>query len=257
MARVQLSVTIITLNEELNIERCLRSVLDIADEIVVVDSHSTDRTGEICAKYPVRFIRNPFEGHIEQKNFALKQVTFDHVLSIDADEEVSALLRASIARAKENFAFDAYTFNRLNNYAGQWIRHCGWYPDRKVRLWRKSLGTWGGINPHDRVEMVTGARIGHLEGDLLHYSYRSIAHHVEKIDFLTTIAAESAFERGKKAGWLKLWMAAPFNFLRDYLVKGGFRDGFYGFVICYNAGYSKFLKYAKLRALWRENRITE
>ncbi|MDX1477279.1 MAG: glycosyltransferase family 2 protein [Saprospiraceae bacterium] len=251
---IRLSVAIITYNEEENIGRCLASVQDIADEIVVVDSFSTDKTEEICRSFGVRFIQHTFEGHVEQKNVALDSTTHEYVLSLDADEALSDALRRSIVQVKSDFVHDGYSFNRLTNYAGQWIRHCGWYPDRKLRLWRKSQGRWGGDNPHDKVIMRDGATTAHLTGDLLHYSYRDLAHHIQKMDYLTTISARVAFENGKRASLARILMALPFNFLRDYIIKGGFRDGYYGLLICYNGGYSKFLKYAKLRLLWREAR---
>jgi glycosyltransferase involved in cell wall biosynthesis len=144
---IKLSVVIITFNEEKNIERCLRSVADIAEEILVVDSFSVDRTEEICRKYGVKFVNHSFEGHIEQKNWALEQTRFNHVLSLDADEVVSEALKRSIQYIRENWKDDGYSFNRLTNYCGQWINHCGWYPDKKLRLFDKTKGRWGGVNP--------------------------------------------------------------------------------------------------------------
>ena len=149
---MNLSVVIITFNEEKNIERCLKSVAPIADEIVVVDSLSTDTTKDLCSKYNVRFISQAFLGYIEQKNFALQQASNNDVLSLDADEELSDELCRSIRSAKENnFPFDAYSMNRCSSFCGKWIKHGSWYPDKKTRLLDKTKGKWAGINPHDKL----------------------------------------------------------------------------------------------------------
>jgi glycosyltransferase involved in cell wall biosynthesis len=166
----KLSVVFITFNEEKNIERSLVSVREIADEIVVVDSFSTDATKEICVNYGVRFIEHEFRGYVEQKNFAASQATYDLVLSLDADEVPDAKLIESISSVKSNWQFDGYFMNRLNNYCGTWIRHGTWYPNRKLRLWNRKKGKWAGFNPHDRFELVDGSSTGYLKGDLLHYS---------------------------------------------------------------------------------------
>ncbi|MTI29248.1 glycosyltransferase family 2 protein, partial [Cytophagales bacterium RKSG123] len=149
----KISAVIITYNEEKNIQRCLESLKGVVDEIVVVDSLSTDNTKKICEKFDVHFIENPFEGHIEQKNYAMGCARNDYVLSLDADEALSPKLKESILKVKENWTADFYSFNRLNNYCGQWIRHSGWYPDKKIRLWDRRKGKWGGKNPHDNVVM--------------------------------------------------------------------------------------------------------
>ena len=133
--KVQISAVVITFNEERNIKRCLKSLVGVADEIVVVDSYSTDRTEEICRSFNARFIKHRFEGHIQQKNWAILQASSPYILSLDADEALSDNLRTSILRAKENWTHDGYYFNRLTNYCGKWIRHTSWYPSRKLRLW--------------------------------------------------------------------------------------------------------------------------
>ena len=140
--KVKLSVVIITFNEERDIERCLKSVETVADEIVVVDSYSTDRTEEICKIYKARFIQHSFAGHIEQKNWAIGQASHPHILSLDSDEALDETLRQSILNAKENWQGAGYTMNRMTNYCGKWIRHCGWYPDQKLRLWESNKGRW-------------------------------------------------------------------------------------------------------------------
>ena len=153
-----ISVVIITFNEEKNIGRCLESVKNIADEIVVLDSFSTDKTEEICLQHGASFFQHPFDGHIEQKNRAITYATYPHILSLDADEVLSPELEQSIKAVKENWQADGYYFNRLTNYCGKWIRHCGWYPDRKLRLWDSRKGKWGGVNPHDKYMLEPNAK---------------------------------------------------------------------------------------------------
>lgn len=251
--RTQLSAVIITFNEERNIERCLESLKDVADEIIVVDSFSTDRTKDICEARNVKFIQHNFEGHIQQKNFAMEQASFDYVLSLDADEALDEKLQKSILREKENFQFDAYSFNRLTNYCGQWIRHCGWYPDKKLRIWNKNKGQWGGVNPHDKVVLKNDASVKHLEGDLLHFSYHNFSDHFKQIEYFTNISSKAAFDSGKRTNIFMIIVKPWFKFIRDYIIKLGFLDGFYGFVICMNSSYAKFLKYLKLYELQRKN----
>ena len=257
---MKISAVIITKNEERNIERCLKSLQNIVDEIVVVDSFSTDATKEICEQYHVKFIKHDFEGHIEQKNYAMQQASFSFVLSLDADEALSDALRFSIQKIKENyndsseyFLADAYKFNRLNNYCGKWIRHGAWYPDTKIRLWNKNKGSWGGKNPHDRVVMLDNTKIVHLKGDLLHYSYYSINEHIQQMDKFSTISAEQAKKNGEKISMPLILIKTKWKFIRDYFFKGGFLDGFYGYVICKINAMTTFLKYVKLRQLHKEN----
>ncbi len=253
---IKISAVIITLNEEKNIARCIHSLQEIADEIVVVDSFSTDRTKEICDSLPVRWIEHAFEGHIEQKNFAVQQATYDHVLSLDADEVLSDALKQSVAAVKKNWVADGYTFNRLTNYCGRWIRHSGWYPDKKLRLWNRHKGHWAGINPHDSVKLQKNTQIEHLQGDLLHYSYDSIAQHVDQTNKFSSIGAQQYFARKKAYFLWHLIIYPPFLFLKRYILQLGFLDGLEGFIICKNAAYYKFIKYAKLRELYRNKPVT-
>jgi len=247
----EISVVIITLNEEKNIERCIQSVMDIADEIVVVDSFSTDQTEEICNRLGVRFIKHEFEGYIEQKNWASGQASHTYVLSLDADEALSEKLRTSILHVKDNMKDDAYQFNRMTNYCGKWIRHSGWYPDRKLRLADKRLAQWTGINPHDKLEVKPGSSIHHLKGDLLHYSYYSISQHAAQANNFSDITANMLYARGKRSSIFNILFNPLIKFVRDYFINLGFLDGYYGFVICKISAYATFLKYIKLRQLRR------
>lgn len=246
---MKISAVVITYNEEQNIERCLNSLKECVDELLVVDSYSTDRTREIAEALGARFVQNPFEGHIEQKNFAMKEASHDWVLSLDADEALSKDLQSSIRKVKESGDFDGYELNRLTSYCGKWIRHGGWYPDRKVRLWNRNRGAWGGENPHDRVHMKMGAKVGKLKGDLLHYSFYTIEDHIQQIQKFTTIAAQVGFQNGKKSGFLKRNLGPLFTFLKMYFFKLGLLDGYYGFVIAINSAHYKFQKETKLREL--------
>jgi glycosyltransferase involved in cell wall biosynthesis len=246
---INLSVVVITFNEERNIGRCINSVKAVADDIVVVDSFSTDRTEEICMKEGVRFVTHKFEGHIEQKNWAITQAKYPHVLSIDADEELSEDLKKSIIEVKNNWTKDGYTLNRLTNYCGKWIRHCGWYPDTKLRLWDSSKGKWGGMNPHDRYELVKGASKAHLKGDLYHFSFYTIEQHLAQADKFTDILAKAMFEKGKTSTFLKILIKPAFKFFKDYFILLGFLDGYYGYIVCKISAHATLIKYDKLKQL--------
>ncbi|MFH2094784.1 MAG: glycosyltransferase family 2 protein [Bacteroidota bacterium] len=251
---VKISAVIITFNEERNIERCIRSLEGIADEIVVLDSFSTDNTKNICGQLGVKFLQHPFDGHIEQKNRAVTHASSPYILSLDADEALSDKLKTSILYVKENWEYDGYIFNRMTNYCGKWIKHCGWYPDRKLRLWDSRKGKWTGENPHDRYELNQACSIQQLKGDLLHYSYYSISQHIRQVDSFTDIAAKAWFERGKRAGIMSILYKPFWKFLRDYYFRLGILDGYYGFVICMISSHATFLKYAKIRELQKTKR---
>lgn len=252
--QVRISAAIITFNEEKNIARCIQALQGIADEIVVVDSFSTDRTKEICLELGVTFTEHAFEGYVQQMNYTLTQVNYDYVLSVDADEVLSDKLRNSVLKVKQNWAHDAYTFNRLTNYCGRWIRHCGWYPDKKLRLYDRRKGQWEGINPHYSFKIEANSHIQHIPGDLLHYSYDSLSQHIEQINKFSSIAAREYFSRKKKTYFLiHLVLYPTITFFTRYLLKLGFLDGLMGYIICKNTAYYKFLKYAKLIRLYKKN----
>lgn len=244
---IRLSVVIITYNEERNIGRCIDSVLAVADDIVVVDSFSTDGTAVICAEKGVRFISHIFEGHIEQKNYAITQAVYPHILSVDADEALTEVLTASILEVKNNWSHDAYWMNRLTNYCGQWIKHCGWYPDKKLRLWDSRKGRWTGTNPHDKFELQQGSETN-LKGDLLHYSYYSIHDHLKQVNYFTDISSKALYQQGVKTTVIQIIVAPLVKFVRDYFIKMGFLDGLYGFAISVISSHATFLKYLKLKS---------
>lgn len=250
---MKLSVVIITFNEEKNISQCINSVLDIADEILVVDSYSTDKTVDICIEKKARVIKNAFKGYIEQKNFAISQAKHKHILSLDADEVISPELAKSIIEVKTNWQYDGYEFNRLANYCGKWIRHCGWYPDRKLRLFDSSKGKWGGTNPHDKFIMQKDSSIGKLKGDLLHYSYYSIKQHLQRVNDFTDIMSKEAVKNNKKSGIFYVIFSPITKFIKSYFIQRGFLDGYYGFIICSISAYATFMKYSKILELKKKS----
>lgn len=241
-----LSVVIITYNEAANIGRCLESVKQVADEIVVVDSFSTDDTRAICESYAVRFVSRAFAGHVEQKNFAVAQASYTHILSIDADECLSPELRDSILAIKTAWQKDGYLINRLTSFCGSWVRHSGWYPDRKLRLFDRTRGRFAGINPHDRFEMFSGATTGRIDGDLLHFTAESVQAYKSKLQRYAGIAAADMFRNGKSISILMLYVKTASSFLKHYFLQLGFLDGAIGWKICVmSAGYT----YHKYRLL--------
>jgi len=244
----KLSVVIITLNEEKNIRRCLESVKEIADEIIIVDSYSTDATVQIAEEYGATVFLQNFLGYGAQKNLANRQATYDWILSLDADEELTPVLRESIARIKHEPAFNAYQFSRLTNYCGKWIKHSGWYPDKKVRLYNKHKGQWYSEQIHEHWELYDDTeKVGEIKGDLLHYSYHSISDHIIRIEKFTELSSLAAVENGKKCSLLKLWFVPKWNFFRDYIMRLGFLDGAAGYTICKFTYYTYFVKYTKIR----------
>jgi glycosyltransferase involved in cell wall biosynthesis len=250
---VAISAVIIAYNEAANIGRCLDSLSGIADEMVVVDSFSSDHTADVCLARGARVEQHRFEGHIQQKNHALALAQSDFLLALDADEALSEGLRKSIFAVKKSWSADGYYLNRRTNYCGRWIKHGGWYPDRKIRLWNRSKGRWGGVNPHDRVVMDEGSRICRLEGDLLHYSYTSSSQHLSQMNRFSGIAAEEAYKRGRRARLVSDIVLNPaLTFLKKYLLQQGFLDGEAGLIIAANTAYGKFLKYTKMRELGRQ-----
>ncbi|HET9553086.1 MAG TPA: glycosyltransferase family 2 protein [Anaeromyxobacteraceae bacterium] len=241
---IELSGVVITFNEARNLERCLASLRPVCDELLVVDSGSTDRTRELAEACGARVLVRPFDGFTAQKAFAAAQAAHDHVLSLDADEWLSPALAVSIAAAKADWRCDGYDFNRLNLYAGRPVRSCGWYPDAKIRLWDRRRGAWGGGLVHETVSLVPGASQGHLEGDLLH------AAHQEAGQLLAKVQAYSALWARENAG-RPVSAAAVFGkgvaaFVRSYLLKGGILDGWPGLVISVTNANHAFYKYARL-----------
>lgn len=251
-----ISAVIITFNEERNIGDCLASLKGVADEIIVVDSLSTDATKTICASHGVRWVEQPFLGHVEQKNLAASHARYSYVLSLDADERLSESLRQSILREKaKGLGAEGYIMNRFNNYCGQWIRHGEWYLEYKLRLWKQASGQWRGDNPHDRFELDSGAKPAKLKGDILHYSFRSLTEHLTQMNKFSTIAAQTLFKKGRKPSMVKPFLSGFWAFFNGYFLRLGFLDGLYGYIIARNNAMYSFFKYAKLNELHKGHSI--
>jgi glycosyltransferase involved in cell wall biosynthesis len=248
MPAVPLSVVIITYNEERNIARCLEAVRGVADEVMVVDSFSTDNTVAICEQLGARVVQHAFEGYVQQKNYATAQARHDYVLQLDADEVLTEELRQSILEAKLNWQHAGYTLARLTNYCGSWVRHGGWYPDRKLRLYDRRLGQWEGLLLHERYEVALGQSVGQLRGDALHYSYDSVEQHVQQLNRFTSIAADELWLRGKRrVSVFHLLLKPWWKFVHGYFFRLGFLDGFAGLSIATISAWGVFLKFAKLK----------
>ena len=242
---MKISATIITYNEERNIARSIES-LRCADEIVVVDSGSSDRTVEIAEKLGARIFDSPWPGYSKQKNTAAERASYDWILSIDADESLSEALEAEIWQLKKNGPeFDAYTMPRMAKYLGRWIRHSGWYPDRKIRLYHRARASWVGDFVHESVK--TDGRVGHLESNLLHFTCDSLSEHLKTMDRYTTLAAEQLLAAEETVTWGRLIFEPPWTFCRTYFLKLGFLDGVEGLAIANMAALYNFVKYAKAR----------
>jgi glycosyltransferase involved in cell wall biosynthesis len=247
---LKLSGVIITYNEERNIEQCLQSLVNVVDEIVVVDSYSTDNTKLICERFNVKFIEQKFLGYIEQKNFALAQTTYNHIVSLDGDEALSKKLQESIINLKSNWEFDGYFSNRFNNFCGQWIKHSDWYPNRKLRVFDKRKARWTGHTIHEKVSLNSNdSKTGKLNGDILHYTYQTYSEFNLKTEHFSTLSAQSYYDKGKKAPIWKIILNPTWAFFKSYVLRLGFLDGFNGFVICVQTANITFLKYSKLREL--------
>jgi len=247
----RLSVVIITYNEEENIGRCIQSVTNIADEIVVVDSGSTDRTASIARNFGAVVYTEKFRGYIEQKNYALQLAAYNNILSLDADEVPDAALLTAIQEAKKSLRGKAYSMNRCTNYCGRLLRHGLCYPDRKIRLFDRRIAKWGGINPHDKIILKKGIHAVHLEGDLLHYAFNSVEELVSRNNRISSIAAQSLYDIGRRSNWYKILVHPAWAFLNGYFLRLGFLDRFEGFSFAVNAAYQVFLKYCKLYRIQR------
>lgn len=246
----KLSAIIITLNEEKNIGRCLDSLQGVADEIIVVDSGSTDNTEQICLEHGIRFLQHTWEGYSAQKNFANSLANYGYILSIDADEALSPALQASIKSAKVNLK-GIYRFNRFTNYCGKWIRHGGWYPDKKVRIFPKEGSRWRGDFVHESLVFDSSMPTTHLAGDLLHYSYYSRPEHVERVKIYASLKAEYLFQKGNRGWWIGGIAGAIAKFISLYILKLGFLDGQAGWQIATISAYGVWYRNKKLRVLRR------
>ncbi len=250
---MKISVVLITLNEERNLPRALESVRGLADEVVVVDSRSTDRTREIAMAAGARVIAHDWEGYSGQKIFAAAEAANDWVLSLDADESLSDGLCAEIVAIKQQPPTEAagYSMPRLAHYLGRWIRHSGWYPDRKVRLFDRRRARWTGELVHESVA-VEGPVV-RLNADLLHYTCDSVEDHGRTLERYTTLAARQARAAGVRWALARRIVLPPWKFLETYLFRLGFLDGYPGWVIARMAARYVYRKYAKLSGLRQDS----
>jgi glycosyltransferase involved in cell wall biosynthesis len=247
----KLSVVIITLNEEKNIERCLSSINRIADDIVVLDSYSTDRTEEICKNYNVTFVKSKWKGYGTSKNEANQYAKHEYVFSIDADEALSPELEKSIKQEKSKGFDDIYELNRLTNYCGSWIKHGGWFPDKKIRLFSKNNATWNNEMVHEEIIFPEDQERKFLEGNLYHYSYYSQEDHWQKATKYSHLTAEKLFRKGRKTWFLEPFISALARFIAMYFIKLGFLDGKAGFTISYISAKANYVKYKSLIELYK------
>ncbi len=247
---MNISASIIVFNEEDNIAE-LCETLSFVDEIVIVDSFSSDRTKEIASKFTSLIFDHPFSGYRDKHEFADSKTSGDWIFWLDADERVTPELRASIESLRtvnDEDLPDGFKMSRKTWYAGRWIRHSGWYPDHQMRLYRRSASYWDGIAPHETARV--NGRVEILDGELLHYTKRNLSEHHRVMDSYTTLAAEAMEKKGKTSGAFKMFSGAIAGFFRTYLLKQGFRDGVPGMIIAMFTSYGVFLKYAKL---WERN----
>lgn len=249
---MKISAVIITLNEERNIARCIDSLSDIADEILVMDSGSVDRTKEICLEKGVKFFTQPWLGYAQQKNRLNQQASYDMILSIDADEEISPELSNEILALKQQHTHGVFSLNRLTNYCGTWIYHSGWYPDVKTRLFPKVYG-WEGDIVHEILMIPADITPVLLKGHLNHYSYYSHEQHRQRADYYSSLTATKYVLEGKKVYCGKPILSAIFRFIAMYLFKFGFLDGMAGFHIARISAASNFFKYKEVQRLKREH----
>lgn len=247
-----LAVVVITLNEERNIRRCLESIREVADEIIVLDAFSTDRTEAICRELGARFEQRSWQGYAASKNYLNSLVQSDYILSLDADEAAGPELVQELIAEKERGFQGTYSVNRLTNYCGKWIYHSGWFPDIKPRLFPKEGSYWSGEYVHE--ELITPeASSRTFKGVLEHYSYYSYTDHRQRADKYSMLTAQKFFVAGKKVGPLKPWISAIGRFIAMYILKRGFLDGWMGFKIAQISAQSNRVKYRELIRLHREN----
>lgn len=247
---LQISAVIITFNEEKNIGRCLDSIKGIVDDVIVVDSFSSDATQSICEKHNVNFIQRKWEGYSETKNFANKQAKFAWVLSLDADEALSTELKDVLLNLKKGNELKTCSFNRLTNYCGSWIKHSNWYPDKKIRLFNRDKIEWKGLI-HEELSLPNNEAIYHFNENILHYSYYTKEDHFKQIEKFTTLASQDLFARKKKSPVYKLFVNPIAKFVGHYILHLGFLDGGAGFAIAKNSAYATYLKYKKNRSLFK------
>jgi glycosyltransferase involved in cell wall biosynthesis len=246
-----ISAVIITFNEARNIGRCLSSLEGIADEIVVVDGFSSDETADIARSFGAKVIQRNWNGFVDAKNFARESASQPYILSLDADEALSGPLRKSILAERDRLQ-GGYRLSRKNYYCGKWIRYGGWYPDLQLRLAPRDQSRWEGQFVHEALSLAEGLPVQRLAGDLDHFTIDSAEDHLARINRYSGLTAKRMLEQGKKAGLLRLCFGPVWKFLKMYVVKLGFLDGYEGFLLAVLSASGVFLRYVKLRELLRK-----
>jgi len=254
---MKISVVFITYNEEDRLEAALKSVEGVADEIVVVDRFSSDNTAAVAKQHTSRFFQREWTNFADQKNFANSKATCDWILSLDADERLSSELRREILALKSGAEpeFAAFSMPRQAYYLGRWIKHSGWYPDRKTRLFRKDRARWEGAFVHET--LIVEGTVRKLHGILQHFTYRNVGDHVVRMNTYAGLAAQKLYAEQKKCRWYHLAVMPLFAFLGTYIWKTGFLDGAAGFIIAAMQGSGVFIRYAKLREIWKKGERIE
>ncbi|HSR66886.1 MAG TPA: glycosyltransferase family 2 protein [Acidobacteriota bacterium] len=249
----KISAVLISFNEEEKIERALSSLQGIADEIVVVDSHSTDRTAEICGRFTDRVIPRDWPGYREQKQFATAQASHSWVLSLDCDEQISSELQQELMdwKATPEGPQRGYLVPRMTRFMGRWIRHTTWYPDYQMRLFRADSGSWQGGRVHESFRLGQGLPSGRLQGHILHYTYSDLSEYLGQLDRFSSLAAADYLEGGKRVGGLRLVLTPPLVFIKNYLIRRGFLDGRAGLAVSALSAVSVLFKHLKLWELQR------
>ena len=254
MNNIKISAVIITLNEERNIQDCIDSVKDVADEIVIVDSFSTDKTEEISLNRGVKFLQHEWCGYGQQKNWGNAQASYDYILSLDADERLSDGLKKAILEVKKNWQYDVYSFNRLWYFHERKLKH-SLYPDRQLRLFDRRKTQWNENRVHERVMTGKGITLKRINQDIFHFAETNLHGLVDTLNSYSTLSAQHSFDLGKKPNFFKLIFSPVFSFVHNYFFKLGFLDGFYGLAICIVMAHYTFLKYAKRFELHKTNKI--
>jgi glycosyltransferase involved in cell wall biosynthesis len=253
---MEISAVIITYNEESRLEPALKSLEGVVDEIVVVDRYSDDGTVKLAKKYTDRVYSRKWTNFADQKNYGNSKARFAWILSLDADERLSPKLRQEITDLKEDEpGCSGFSMPRQVHYLGRWIRHAGWYPDRKIRLFRKDKAHWKGEFVHE--DLIVEGNVRRLQGDLYHFTYGSIADHLRRINTFSDLGAQKLYAGNKKCRWYHLAFLPFFRFIRSFFLRAGFLDGFAGFVISVLQGYDVFARYAKLKEIWKKGERIE
>ena len=253
---MEISAVIITFNEEKRLEPALKSLAGVASEIIVVDSFSSDGTVKLAKKYTKEVFQRKWTNFADQKNFSNNKASFPWILSLDADERLSPELREEILQIKDGEPdCSAFSMPRQAFYLGKWIRHSGWYPDRKIRLFQKDKARWEGEYIHEK--LVVEGKVQKLRGKIHHFTYRNISDHLDRIDKFSELGAQKLYTQKKKCRFYHLAFLPVFRFAKSFFLKAGFLDGYAGFIISVLHGYAIFVRYAKLREIWKKGERIE